>query len=795
MNKLLFSLILTLLLPTWLAAQTQTVRGRVIDEASQQPLVGATVKVFFNDKAVGGGNTNESGQYKIANIPVGRLSLEVTYIGYATYKKDNLRLIASASLVHDVPMQAVIMTAEGGVVYAKRDPSKPRVEGIPSGRAITPEVNKIVPGAVDDPSRLVQAFPGVQASQDNNTDLVIRGNSPAGLLWRLEGIDIPNPNHFARKGNTGGGITAFSAQVLGESDFASGAWSAEYGNAYSGVFDMRFRKGNNEERKYRFRMALIGIDASAEGPFKKGRGSYLVNYRYSTLGILNDLGFRLVGERIDNNFQDLSFNIVLPSEDQNTTWTLFGFGGLSEEIWDPIEDSLGWSRDYRTDRTFTTQTGATGITFTHVFTEKNSYLRAVVAASGSRVMDNDDTLDVRRLGLVDPFAPNDPELANTLDRGPWEREDYRDWRISSHVFYNQKIGDYSNFRAGVMGAHINFAFDQRRDPIGTEIDSLVSLVNGSGSSQLLQAYSQFYLSLSPRWRLRPGVHAMYLTLNGSFEIDPRISLSFNATENQSFTLAYGIYSSILPLGNYFTEVEGVRVNEDLDMVRSHHFLAGYDLTFGQDRYKLSVQTYMQRLFQVPVVPSADSAFWLLNRRDGYATQDLVSEGRGLNYGLDVVLERRFQAGLFYLLTGSLYQSLYSTRIPDTLFNTRYNGYFSLSLMGGKEWTFKDTSSFMLSGRLVWNGGQRFSPIDAAASAEAGYRVEPPLLTYSELLGQYFRIDGKISYRKKNWNLFLEVQNMTARLNPRDQIWDSSQNIVVNRNQAGLIPNIGFTLDF
>ena len=786
---------------------TQTLRGRVIDQESQQPLVGATVIVFKGEQQIAGANTDTAGYYQVTGLPLGGISIEVTYLGYGEYRKDNLYLTAAREEVQNVEMVEQGLTTEGATITYQTTPNAPvnRMQ-IGSTRSLSPELTKKAAGAIDDPSRLVMGFPGVQAPQDNNSDLVIRGNSPVGLLWRLEGVDIPNPNHFARIGSSGGGVTIFSAQLLGESDFSTGAWSAEYGNAFSGVFDVHFRRGNNQNFNGRSRVSLLGIDVAAEGPFKKGRGSYLVNYRYSTLGILNDLGFRLVNERVDNTFQDLSFNLYFPLKNDKTFLTWFGIGGLSEELWDTKPDSLAWSTDFRTTTDFLTDMGATGVTLMHQI-DSRSYFKAVVAISGSRVQDNDDTLDVRSLSL-DPFMPNDPALADSLPASPWDIEDYRDWRISSHAFYNRKLGKLGSFRAGVMANHINFSFEQFRqlDPSSPNLEPLVS---GAGSSQLLQGYSQFSLRPGARWTINPGVHAMYFVLNGTYAVDPRLAMKYQLSPRQSTYLSYGLHSAVLPLGNYFTEVDGNLVNQDLDMIRSHHLVGGYDLVLGKSGgYHLQVEAYVQRLVNVPVSPSTDSSFWILNNRQGYATQNLVSEGTGLNYGLDLTFEKFFRNGGFFLISGSLYNSQYSTLYEraeanggDTLFNTRFNGNYNLSAMGSKEWEVGDRGAiFQISTRLMINGGLRYTPGDPVRSLQQGYKIEPAALAFSERLGTYFRVDGKASLRfnterGRTWRVYAEAQNLTNRLNPRDEIWDEGRAALIIRTQSGLIPNVGVQVDF
>ncbi|MEM7660569.1 MAG: TonB-dependent receptor, partial [Bacteroidota bacterium] len=459
-----------------------------------------------------------------------------------------------------------------------------------------------------DPSRLVMVFPGVQASQDNNSDIIIRSNSPTGLLWRLEGIDIPNPNHFARKGSSGGGISVFSAQLLGNSDFSTGAFSANYGNALAGVFDMQCRPGNSRERSFRFKFGLLGTDLAAEGPIKRqsnsgdgGYSSYLVNYRYSTLGILNDLGFRLVGPRIDNNFQDLSFNLSFKSKDLNSTFTVFGIGGISEELWDPVKDSLTWSRPYRESRVYTSNMGAVGATFTHLIDEK-SFLKAAVAVMGDRVTDNDDTLDIRSVMLSPaPDRLEEPTDWTALATARYETEEYQNFRISSHVFYQRQLGDQTVLKTGVIGTHMQFNFSHERRI--RDSGAFERIVAGEGASQLLQAYAQIKAKPTTRLTLSGGIHSLFLALNNTYSVEPRLAMQYQLDETSALTLSYGLHGQVIPLGSYFTEVLDsngnlTQPNLDLQPAKAHHLVMGWKKGF-EDNLFITVEGYYQRLFDMP----------------------------------------------------------------------------------------------------------------------------------------------------------------------------------------------------
>jgi hypothetical protein len=278
--------------------------------------------------------TDFDGSFILEKVPVGRRSLEASYTGFAPWRAEGVVLTAGRELVLDIELKEQAATLGEVVVTAVATPHQAQNDAaLLSARSFSVEEVQHFAGAINDPGRMAHSLPGVQPSKDNEGDIVVRGNASSGVLWRLEGVDILNPNHFARLGGSGGGLTIFSVSVLGTSDFFTGAFPVEYGNALAGVFDLRFRNGNREKRQHTFRAGMLGLEAAAEGPFGKGKhkSSYLANYRYSTLGILNAFGIHLVGERVSNNFQDFSFNLFFPGKKQTSAWRIWGAGGLSFE--------------------------------------------------------------------------------------------------------------------------------------------------------------------------------------------------------------------------------------------------------------------------------------------------------------------------------------------------------------------------------------------------------------------------------------------------------------------------------
>ncbi|RYF95933.1 MAG: carboxypeptidase regulatory-like domain-containing protein, partial [Chitinophagaceae bacterium] len=355
---LVYSLIVS---ATTHAQYTQQLRGTVNDHVLQTPLAGATVTLQPNGQSV---ITDEQGVFRFRDLPVGSYRLQISFTGFKDVVFDNIAINSGKETVLNLPMEALIRTETAVILKSNSKKNKPLNDmSAVSARAFTVEETQKYAAAVNDPSRMATAFPGVLAADDGNNSIIIRGNSPGGLLWRMEGMDIPNPNHFSITGGSGGGISILNSQLLSNSDFVTAAFAAEYGNAMSGVFDLKLRKGNNEKREYTVQAGVLGLNAAAEGPFsKRYKGSYLINYRYSTLSLLNSIG--VVKDGGSTNFQDLSYNIFLPAGKLGT-FTLFGFAGKSDDLGKPKIDSSKWEEhDDRYPYTFVANTSMSGLTHT-----------------------------------------------------------------------------------------------------------------------------------------------------------------------------------------------------------------------------------------------------------------------------------------------------------------------------------------------------------------------------------------------------------------------------------------------
>jgi len=660
---------------------------------------------------------------------------------------------------------------------------------IMSSRPFSPDETQRYAGSINDPGRMALSMPGVQfATQDNENTIVVKGNSPIGVQWRLEGIDIPNPNHFAQTNGSGGGISALSIFVLGNSDFITAAYPAEYGNSLGGIMDMRFRKGNNQNREYRFQAGLLGLDVAAEGPIGKGENaaSYLVNYRYSTLGILSQMGVRVVSDDVDNVFQDLSFNFNIPLS-KRTTVSLFGLGGLSEEKKIAKKDTANWSEGRHSQTyDFDTQLGLAGITLTHLIDEKSS-LKFVGLYGGNEIQSITDTVT----------KEGDQAFR-------WENSQFKIDRLAANLAYQRKLKPGTSLKTGITFTSLNYSvfLSEYR----CTLDEMLQLYSGSGTTGLLQPYLQYSTLLGGKVRLNAGLHSMYFGLTNSFVVEPRVSAEIYAGANTTVGVSYGLHSQILPFPTYHTTTSDVngnllgQPNRNLGFMRAHH--AGFSVNqVFQGNIRLRIEPYLQYLFDVPAATTPESTYSLINENSSFEQEAMENIGEGLNYGAEVTFEKFFSNNIFFLLAGAIYDSRYRMNNggASTWYNTRWNSNFNSSITAGKEWLLQRNRILEVGSRILYSGGARFTPIDSQRSEVECRAVYDDELAFTDRNINFFRMDLRLSFRKNNpghtWKLSLDLQNLTNYQNPTRPGYDRWSNEVTFGFNTSIIPVISYTIDF
>jgi hypothetical protein len=764
----------------WLHAQslTQTLRGKIVDQVTQTPLPGATVMVLNTDPLVGT-TTDVEGEFKILKLPVGTYTIRVSFIGYKDFILPNVIVNSGKEVVLNIPIEEDIVQMDEIVVTATEKDRTINDMVLISGRTFSVEETRKFAAAVNDPARMAASFSGVVSTDDGNNNISIRGNSPNGLLWRMEGIDIPNPNHFVNPGTSGGGISILSSQLLTNSDFLTGAFTAEYGNALSGVFDLSLRKGNNEKREFTLQAGFLGTDFAAEGPIAKNyKGSYLINYRYSTLSLLAQLGVPL-GD-FATNFQDLSLNIHLPINSKNSI-SVFGFGGLSDQHKDAVQDSLKWESEYDrySDRYFS-NTGAIGIKHAYMI-NANNFLQTTILASGN--------------AMGDKMYKLDDEYQNRF----WYYEKFSNSKITVSSVLNTKLSARYSVRSGVYLNQLYYNLEQSEFNEDTEQHD--TSINAKGNTQSIQLFSQLNIKASERFTVNAGLHYLQLLLNNSRSLEPRVSASYALNERNSINFGYGLHSQVQPLGSYFAEYQEndqvMLPNKNLGLSKAHHFVVGYDRSLNP-YLRMKVETYYQHLFNIPVKSGENESYSIINQQWSFQTDPLINEGLGKNYGAEFTLEQFTHNNLYFLLTTSVYNSLYKTQ-ENTWRNTRYNGNANMTFTAGKEFNLKKDRVLGLNVRSLYSGGLRTTPVDLEQSLLKGETVYQEDKAFEEQNPAYFRTDIRISLKrnkpKSTHTLALDIQNVTNRKNIYGSYFEPLTGKITTAYQTPLIPVLSYKIEF
>jgi len=764
----------------------QTIKGRVIEQDSKMPLPGATV-VILNTQPQIGTTTDENGYFKLERVPVGRYDIRVTYLGYEDVNVKQVNVSTGKELMLNVEMTERVKEIETIIIRANSEKDKPLNDmATVSARTFNVEETQRYAASFYDPTRMAVSFAGVSTSNDASNEIIIRGNSARGMLWRVEGIEIPNPNHFSNgEGGSGGGISILSSQVLGSSEFFTGAFPAEYGNALSGVFDIHFRKGNYEKREYALQVGVLGLQASLEGPFSKNyRGSYLLNYRYSTLVLLNALGFKTVDNALVPEFQDLSFNFYFPTKNAGT-FTLWGLGGISKAGEIAHKDSLLWEKrsDRFEDHNYQA-VGALGITHTFPLHNQKTYLKTILAFTGDNLKYRLDSLDNN---YISQTAYQD-------------RITYYTGRF--HVFMNHKFNAQHLFRVG--GIYSQYFYDILSRGLMLQSGQTATFVDEGGFTGLLQGYAQWKYRITDKININPGFHTTYFLLNKNNAIEPRIGFQWRFKPQHTLNIGAGMHSRIEPISNYLSRIHTdstsyTQPNRNLALTRTLHIVAGYDWSFGEDMH-LKTEIYYQHLYDVPVDTTTGSIISILNASAEIPRIVYANKGLGRNYGLEITIEKFFSKNYFFLFTGSLFQSRYS--MGDGIWHhTRFNGNYMMNILGGYEFRFGKSrqNSWGINFRLIWRGGNRYTPVDIISSKQQGREVLITNQAFSKKVPDYFRIDFSkhIRFNFQNWafSISTEIQNLTNRLNVNRYFYDPYTQEIRSALMFGLLPVFNLKCEF
>jgi len=777
-------LFLLVVIPTISFAQnnTQNIRGNIADKLSQNPLIGVTIQIpSLQMKA----NSDSLGNYILSNIPPDRYEIKVTFPGYKTIVMPNVMVTSGKEVILDIALEeeyeqlgevTVKATNKGGTIN--------KLATVSARTFSMEEVNRYA-GGRSDPARLAANFAGVSAPDDSRNDIVIRGNSPVGVLWRIDGMNVTNPNHFASVGTTGGAVSALNTNLLKNSDFFTSAFPAEYGNATSGVFDLGLRNGNNKKRETTIQTGVItGLELTTEGRFsKKSDASYVVGYRYSLAGIAQAVGID-IGTTATPTYQDLSFKL----NSGNTKLGRFSMFGIlassTIKIGGGSSNTL-YGGGNQVD--FASKIGIGGITHFKQINSK-SFISSTV---GVNYASNDQTAyDFDK--MADSTFTR--EVSNVAKTTYYLSSNYN-LKINSRLFF--KVG----FQDEVVGVDLYY---KTKDNIFAPEKQIWDYQK---TTNLAQVYTHLKFSISRKLTLNAGLHSQVFFLNNSTSVEPRLGLVYNVTNKSSLNFGYGLHAQMQPINVYFLQSQDangntVYNNQNLDFTKSHHLVLGYNIQPFND-WRIKTEVYYQSIYNVPIT-SFSSSYSMLNTGSTFKTDltdSLVNNGTGTNYGIELTVEKFFSKGYYGLFTASVYNSTYKGS-DGVERNTAFNGKYVFNVLAGKEWKVgkDDRNRFSMDVKFTNAGGRAYTPIDLVASKALGREV---LSTdaYSGNYENYYRLDFKAGFtlnskkRKVAQTISLDLQNVTNHKNVFSQSYDRQRQELSTTYQLGFFPNLVYKLQF
>ncbi len=773
-----FFLLLIVLVPSLAMSQElhQTVRGIVFDANNKLPLTGVQV-VIAGSQPLKGTVTNRNGEFRIEQVPAGRITLQLSYIGYENLSTPGLVVTSGKEVFLELEMRESILAMEEMVVTAGlRRGESINDMSLVSSRTITTEETHRFAGGFNDPSRILSNFAGVNNSQDGSTDIIIRGNSPKYVQWRLEGVHITNPSHFADQNATGiGGLSTLNNNVLTASDFMTGAFAPEYGNALSGIYDVKLRTGNNERYESVFGLGILGTDLTFEGPLRPGQGgSFMVNYRYSTISLVDELGLIPDIGGIPK-FQDAVFKLVLPTRNTGR-FSLFGLAGHSRLdfedvtpiVWQTPGDR-GRQPGIRED--FTKNAGLLNLGLSHIISlDHASYLQTTLSYSREGIKDR--VFEMEESDASDRLLNFDSRLMKSAYR--------------SSIHWNRRLSSHHTVQAGIQYTLFDYDYVQSQLLSDNTRNTSFDFREQSG---LVNNFISWRYRVNPDVTIAAGLHNTNVLLTGEHTLEPRITASWQLNPSSAIHAGYGNHSTMESIHHYFTKIEDengfiTEPNRSLGLLRAHHYVVGYSQHLGRNLLA-SLNFYYQDLYNLPVENDELSIFATINEGLDFRQADLVNKGTGRNFGAEITIERFFTGSYYFLMNASLFQSKY-TALDGIERNTRFNSNYLANILAGKEftgWGRSGNQVFGINTRIFIGGGPKIIPL--LRDEQGNLAVEPDNnvfwdygKAYKQSLGDLYSVTIFLSYK---WNksravheLFLDLVNVTNKRGRLSEFYDENE---------------------
>lgn len=739
------------------------INGTVTDRETQNTITDAIVEIVeLNKKAA----SDARGKFEFKDVPYGTYQLKISCVGYETVVKTDIVVLSSRPA--NVTVELLLSNISTDVIDVEGKYFQKSTDESTSNYNLDFEEVRRAPGAVEDISRMVQILPGVSPANDQRNDLIVRGGSPAENLTMIDGIEIPNVNHYPTQGSTSGPIGMINVKLINDVDFSTGGFSARYGDKLSSVMNISFREGYRKRFLTDINLSTAGFGGVFEGPLFTQKGSFVFSIRKSFLNLIRG-AIRLAAVP---DYWDFNLKTVYDFG-KNTKLTFVGVGGLDKISFDgeasEISDDNPYGKAKGDQKQFTA-----GFNLKNLF--KKGYVQTVVA--NSTAYTNIENRDLRTDAMkfyYDSFES--------------------DFNAKTELFY--QINSTNNIIFGGGARYIKFNYDNYFNSDTTSFGYIIPEINVSQDDKFYKgsAFAQYTLKLlSNKLIFNAGLRYDYFSgINEKNAISPRVGVSYSLLPNTTISASSGIYHQA---PEYIWLMSDV-MNKDLKFMKANHYVVGVEQLIGSDM-RFSIEGYYKDYKNYPVsvlIPTYVLISGGTENGPNLLFGGAVSKGIGYSRGIDISLHKKLTGSGFY---GMLNYSLSESKVTGLeggekpgSFDYRHN----MTLIAG----YQLANDWLIGLKFRYTTGRPYTPIDELASTSAGREVSDFANFNGARYKDYNRLDIRVDkkWNFKNWSIvsYIELQNLFNTENVYQYFWNEYKNEKSTIYQWAFLPVGGFSIQF
>lgn len=765
-------------------SEAAKIEGYVKDQLGQ-PLPGAAVAI---EGTTTGASTDFNGYYVMEDVAPGTYNLIASYIGFTPQTKFNVQIKSVGNQSYNFTLEQAGVTIGEAVIDGKQETKIPKLKTTPlSTQTLTATELATYPGGNNDVVRVAQSLPGVSPSVGGfRNDLIIRGGAPNETVYYLDGLEVPNINHFSTQGSGGGPVGMLNVSFIDNVTLSSSSFGAQYDNPLSGVLQFEQRDGNRREFSSNFRLSASEAAITVNGPLFKGDGeesntSFIASVRRSYLQFL----FEGIGLPIRPDYYDYQYKVTHVL-DKNNTISVMGLGSIDNFTVEPDEE-LGLDGQATLEQVpwIIQQTNAVGITWRRLLKNQKAFMTTTLSNNFLR---NEFSRYGDNANQRDRFFVNDSREMETKLRYAYNYYS-NGWKIAAG--FNIQNSDYENFTED-LNRGFNYETELNFYKYGLFANATQTFFDG-----------KFDVSF--------GVRAdgdTYTEGNNIGQtISPRLGLSYALNDKWRLNGTVGRYYKIAPYTILGYREEGELVNRNADYTQSDHAVFGIERILSPSS-NITVEAFYKRYEDYPV--SVLDSVSLANKGAGFevlGNERVATVGRGRSYGVEFLFQQKLTKNFYGILSYTFFYSEFTGFDRDEYLPSVWDSRHLVSFTGG----YQLKKNWEISARWRFAGETPFVPADQEASALTYPFIQ---LDYDRLgeekLGIFsqldLRIDKKWNRPKLSFNLFLEAQNVLAQVAPTPPSYTlavtdngeiaNPRSLVATFDEEGtVIPTIGIVIDF